>query len=79
MVFQMIIVQALLVGVIGFLLGTGVTILWGLAIKDTALAFLFPWQLLAFTALIVLIICLSTATMSIWKVLKTDPKVLMGN
>lgn len=79
MVLKMIIIQALIVGVIGYLLGTGVTILWGLAIQDTALAFMFPWQLLLFTGLIVLIICLSSAMISIRKVMRTDPKVLMGN
>ena len=79
MILQMIIVQALTVGAVGYLLGTGVTLLWGIAIKDTALAFLFPWQLLLFTAFIVLIICLFTATLSIKKVFKTDPKTLMGN
>lgn len=79
MVFQMILVQALIVGAIGFLVGTGVTILWGLAIQDTALAFMFPWQLLVFTGFIVLVICLSSASLSIRKVFRTDPKVLMGN
>lgn len=79
MVFQMIMVQALLVGAVGYLLGTGATVLWGFAIQDTALAFLFPWELLLFTLAIVVIICLSTAFLSIRKVFKTDPKVLMGN
>jgi putative ABC transport system permease protein len=79
MVFKMIIVQALVVGLVGYLLGTGTTVLWGIAIGDTALAFMFPWQLLLFTAFIVLVICLFTATLSIRKVFKTDPKVLMGN
>lgn len=79
MISQMIAVQVLVVGVIGYLIGTGVTIIWGMAVKETTLAFLFPWQLLAFTATIVLIICLFTAGLSIRKVFGTDPKVLMGN
>ena len=78
MITMMILTQALVVGVIGFFLGIGVTIVWGWAIQDTTLAFLFPWQLLAFVAGIVLLICLSTAGFSIRKVLKTDPKTLMG-
>lgn len=78
MILQMIIFQAILVGVIGFFLGIGVTILWGMAIQNTTLAFLFPWQLLVFTGLIVLLICILTAGLSIRKVLWTDPKVLMG-
>lgn len=79
MILQMIMIQALIVGVMGFFLGIGATILWGMAIKNTTLAFLFPWQLLIFTGIIVLVICLLTATLSIRKVFRTDPKVLMGS
>lgn len=78
LIYQMISVQTALVSVIGFLLGTGATLLWGSMIKDTTLAFLFPWQLLVFTGFIVLIIGLFTAGLSISKVLRTDPRVLMG-
>ena len=78
-ILEMIAIQALVVGIIGFSLGIGATILWGSAIKDTTLAFLFPWQLLMFTGAIVLIICLSTAVLSINKVFRMDPQLLMGN
>lgn len=78
MILQMIIFQAALVSVIGYALGIGITVLWGLAIQDTTLAFLFPWQLLLFTGFIVLIICIFTAVLSIRKVLRADPKMLMG-
>ena len=50
MILKMIVSQALIVGVIGYILGSGITLLWGLAIKNTTLAFEFPWQLLVFTA-----------------------------
>lgn len=79
MILQMITLQALVVGICGFLMGTGVTILWGLAINGTTLAFLFPWQLLLFTSAVALVICIFTAVLSIRKVLATDPKALMGN
>lgn len=78
MILQMIVLQALVVGIIGFFLGIGATLLWGSAIKNTTLAFLFPWQLLLFTGVIVLIICILTAALSIRRVFRTDPKVLMG-
>lgn len=78
MILHMIITQALIVGIIGFILGIGATILWGIAIKSTTLAFLFPWQLLLFTGAIVVIICTFTATLSIRKVLHADPKTLLG-
>lgn len=79
MILQMIILQAILVGVIGYFLGTAATLLWGYAIKNTALAFMFPWQLLLFTGLIAFVICIFTALLSIRKVFHLDPKMLMGN
>lgn len=79
MILKMITIQALVVGVIGFFLGIGATIVWGMIIENTTLAFLFPWQLLGFTGFIVFIICILTAALSIRKVFRTDPKSLMGN
>lgn len=79
LIYQMISVQTALVSVVGFLLGIGATLIWGSLVKNTTLAFLFPWQLLLFTGFIVLIIALFTAGLSINKVMKTDPKILMGN
>lgn len=79
LISQMITIQVVIVGIIGFLLGTGITLLWGGAIQDTTLAFYFPWQLLLFTGFIVFVICIFTAGLSIRKVFKTDPKLLMGN
>lgn len=78
MILQMILFQAFLVGIIGYILGITVTVLWGMAMKNTTLAFLFPWQLLLFSGAIVLLICAFTATLSIRKVLHADPKLLMG-
>lgn len=78
-ILQMIVVQAAVVGVIGYCLGIGATALWGLAIQDTTLAFLFPWQLLVFTGGVVFLICVFTAALSIQKVFRIDPKALMGN
>ncbi|OJU80044.1 MAG: hypothetical protein BGO10_00910 [Chlamydia sp. 32-24] len=78
MILQMITLQAVLVGIIGFCLGTAATILWGFAIEDTTLAFMFPWQLLLFCAFIIFTICLSTAILSVRKVINADPKTLMG-
>lgn len=79
MISKMIVVQVFLVGILGFLLGTGATLLWGIMIENTTLAFLFPWELLIFSMIIVLIICLFTAGLSIRKVFSTDPKILMGS
>lgn len=78
MILQMILFQALVVGVIGYILGIAVTVLWGMAMQHTTITFLFPWQLLVFTAAIILLICAFTAAISIRRVLHTDPKLLMG-
>lgn len=78
MILKMILIQAAVVGVLGYALGIGATMLWGMAIKNTTLAFLFPWQLLLFTGSIVLTICIFTAALSIQKVFRVDPKMLMG-
>lgn len=78
-IMQMILLQALIIGVLGFALGVGTALLWGIAIKNTTLAFLFPWQLLVCTAAIILFICLFSAVVSIRKVFHVDAKILMGN
>lgn len=78
MILKMIVFQAALVGIIGYIIGIGVTVLWGYAIQGTTLAFLFPWQLLVFTGSIVLLICIFTAIISVRKVFHADPKMLMG-
>lgn len=78
MILQMIVFQAAVVGIIGYALGIGVTVLWGLLIQNTTLAFLFPWQLLVFSGVIVLLICTFTSILSIQKVFHVDPKMLMG-
>jgi putative ABC transport system permease protein len=77
-ILKMILFQAAIVGAIGYALGIGATMLWGFAIQGTTLAFLFPWQLLLFTGIIILIICIFTAVLSIQKVFRVDPKMLMG-
>src|SRR5207253_1942981 len=43
LISRMITLQVVIVGVLGYLIGTGVTMLWGMAIQDTTLAFMFPW------------------------------------
>ncbi|MBA3956814.1 MAG: ABC transporter permease [Parachlamydiaceae bacterium] len=78
-ILAMILVQSILVGTIGYLLGTGATLLWGYAIKETTLAFEFPWQLLMFTAFLALIMCIFISVLSIKKVFKVDPQILLIN
>lgn len=79
MILKMILFQALLVGFIGYILGTAATLLWGFATKNTTLAFEFPVTLLLFTGCLALIICAFIAFLCVKKVFKTDPYSLMKN
>ncbi|MGK0683753.1 FtsX-like permease family protein, partial [Methylococcus sp. S1M] len=47
----MILLQATLVGMVGYGLGVGLTSLFGWSMRNTILSFKFPWQLLVFSGL----------------------------
>lgn len=79
MILKMILFQAVLVGIIGYIIGTAITLLWGYLIKNTTLTFEYPWQLLIFTGFFAVLICAFIATLSIRKVFKVDPNTLMIN
>lgn len=79
MILKMILFQAIVVGIIGYILGTGVTLLWGFAIKDTTLTFEFPGALLLFTGSVTVIICAFIAFLSMRKIFKVDPHTLLTN
>lgn len=79
MILKMILFQAILVGIIGYILGTGLTLLWGFAIKNTTLTFEFPWQLFIFTGFSAMIICAFIAFLSVRKIFRLDPHTLMIN
>jgi len=73
---RMILLQAVLVGSIGYGLGVGLTALFGYATRNTILAFKFPWQLLAFGGTGVTLICIFAAIISIRKVIKLEPAIV---
>ena len=77
MLLRMILLQALVVGAIGYGLGVGTASAWGMLISGrTQLAFRLPWHLLVVSAVAVLVICLSSAALSIRKVMKLEPAVV---
>jgi putative ABC transport system permease protein len=77
MLLRMILLQALVVGGVGWGLGVGAASVWGLLIGGrTQLAFRLPWHLLVLSAIAVLVICLSSAALSIRKVMKLEPAVV---
>ncbi len=73
---RMILLQAILVGSIGYGLGVGLTALFGYATRNTLLAFKFPWQLLAFSGAGVTLICMFAALLSIRKVIQLEPAIV---
>lgn len=77
MLLRMILLQALVVGAIGYGLGVGAASAWGMLLSGrTQLAFRLPWHLLVISAVAVLVICLGSAALSIRKVMKLEPAVV---
>jgi putative ABC transport system permease protein len=73
---RMILLQAMIVGLIGYGLGVGLASVFGLLTKNTELAFLLPWQLLAISAAAVTAICIASSLLSIRKVMKLEPAIV---
>jgi putative ABC transport system permease protein len=73
---RMILLQALLVGGIGYGLGVGGATLFGWVFRDSELAFRLPWQLLALSAGAVTLICALSALLSILKVMRLEPAIV---
>ena len=73
---RMILLQATVVGSIGYGLGVGLTSLFGWAMRNSILAFNFPWELLVFSGLGVTLICIFAALISIRKVIALEPAVV---
>ena len=73
---QMILLQALCVGSIGYGLGVGLASLFGYTLRHTELAFRMPWQLLGVSAAAVMLICIGSALVSIRKVMRLEPAIV---
>jgi putative ABC transport system permease protein len=72
----MILLQAVVVGVIGYGIGVGLAALSGLAAGRSELAFLLVWQIPAATACAVVVICVIASLLSIWKVIRLEPAIV---
>jgi putative ABC transport system permease protein len=72
----MILLQALVVGLLGFGLGVGLASFFGFMSRGSALAFRMPWQLLFASGAAVMVICIAAATLSMRKVMTLEPGVV---
>jgi len=73
---RMIVLQAALVGAVGFGIGTGAACLLGLGMKRTQVGFRLPWEVVVFTAAAVVLICMAASFLSIRKVMRLEPGIV---
>jgi putative ABC transport system permease protein len=73
---KMILLQAVLVGTIGYGLGVGLATGFGQLTNGSELAFYLPWQLLIFTGVAVTAICILSALLSVRKVMQLEPAIV---
>ena len=75
-IVQMILLQAVVVGLLGYGLGVGLATLFGEQTKGGELAFYTPWQLLPITGGAVVMICVLASLLSVRKVMVLEPAVV---
>ena len=76
MLLKMIVLQAGTVGLIGYGIGVGAAALFGHLTRNTELAFRLIPQLLLLSGIAVVLICIISAMLSMWKVLRLDPAIV---
>ena len=76
MIVRMIMLQATVVGFLGYGIGTGLAALFGVATKGGELAYYTPWHLLPITAVAVVAICVLASLVCIRKVMVLEPAVV---
>ncbi len=72
----MILLQALVVGLLGYGLGVGLAAAFGWRIRGTELAFYTPWQLLPITAGAIILICVLSSLLSVQRVIRLEPAIV---
>lgn len=72
----MILLQAVVVGFLGYGIGVGLAALFGVRTKGGELAFYTPWQLLPITGGAVVLICILASLLSVRRVMVLEPAVV---
>jgi putative ABC transport system permease protein len=74
---RMLLLQSLLVGLVGYGVGVGLTSVFGfIVLKHSQPPFLMPWQLPVITLGVILFICAFAAMLGIRKVAKIEPAIV---
>lgn len=73
---RMIVIQAIMVGLIGYGIGIGGASLLGYTLRNTEMAFRLLWQSLVITAGAITVICMISAVISIRKIMRLEPAVV---
>lgn len=73
---RMILVQAIVVAVLGYGVGVGLTGLFGMSAQNAPIAFYLTWQLLAVAACAIVSICMMAAVLSLRRVITLEPGVV---
>jgi putative ABC transport system permease protein len=76
LLLRMILLQAGVVGAIGYGVGVGLASLVGYLARNSELAFFMPWQLLLVSASAITFICLLSATLAIRTVVRLEPAIV---
>jgi putative ABC transport system permease protein len=73
---RMILLQAMIVGAIGWGIGVGAASLFGILLHDTELSFLLTWKLLVISGCAIMVICTLAALLSIRTVMRAEPAIV---
>jgi putative ABC transport system permease protein len=75
-IVAMILLQAMVVGLLGYGFGVGLASLFGWRVQGTELAFFTPWQLLPLTAVAIVLICVLSSLLCVQRVIRLEPAIV---
>lgn len=76
MLLKMVLLQAAMVGGIGYGMGVGAASAFSFLSGRTELSFCMPWQLLVASAVAIALICIISSFLSMWKIVKLEPAIV---